>query len=60
LSQVLKRIGLLLRDESGSFPTLHLAGADLQYSLDVLTAVAGHSSVLPQVVRAAWVIEFPI
>ena len=43
LPQILKCVGLLLGDESGSFPSLQLMGTDLQYAQNVLTAIAGHS-----------------
>ena len=43
LPQVLECIGLLLGDESGSFPPLKLVGTDLQDAQNVLTAIAGHS-----------------
>ena len=47
LAKILEGVGLLLRDESGFFPTEQLAGTDLQDSQDILTAIAGHSSMLP-------------
>ena len=51
LAQVLEAVALLLGNNSRPLPPLQLAGADLQDAHDVLAAIAGHSSVLPWLVR---------
>ena len=43
LPEILKAVEFLLRNQTGSFPGLQLAGADLQDPQNVLTAIAGHS-----------------
>ena len=47
LTQILKAVALLLRDEFSPLPPLQLAGANLQDAQYVLAAIAGHFSVLP-------------
>jgi hypothetical protein len=47
LAQVLEGIGLALGDDAGALPALKLTGADLKDAQYVLTAIAGHSSLLP-------------
>jgi len=47
LAEVLEGIGVLLRNESGSFPSHKLAGTNLQDSQNILAAIAVHSSMLP-------------
>ncbi len=47
LAKILEGINLLLRNQSGSLPPLQLAGTDLHDAQHVLTAIAGHSSLLP-------------
>ena len=45
-AQILKGVRLALGDEPRSFPSLQLAGTDLQNPQDILAAKAGHSSML--------------
>jgi len=49
LAEILKRVGLLRGEDTGSFPTLKLAGTDLKDSQNIGAAIAGHSSMLPWV-----------
>jgi hypothetical protein len=49
LPEILKAIDFLLGNQSGSFPGLQLTGTDLEDAQNVLTAIAGHSWMLPQV-----------
>jgi hypothetical protein len=51
LAEVLEAVALLLGNKSRPLPSLQLAGADLQDAQHVLAAIAGHSSVLPWLVR---------
>ena len=46
LAEILEGVGLLRGNESGSLPTQQLAGTDLQDPQNILTAIAGHSSML--------------
>ena len=51
LPQILKAVSLLLGNQVRALPPLELAGTDLQDAQHVLTAIAGHSSMLPSLAR---------
>ena len=50
LPEILKAIEFLLGNQPGSLPGLQLTGTDLEDAQNVLTAIAGHSWMLPQVI----------
>ncbi|SPE19876.1 hypothetical protein SBA5_250106 [Candidatus Sulfotelmatomonas gaucii] len=49
LPKVLEAIKFVLGNQSGSFPGLQLTGTELKDAQNILTAIAGHSGVLLQV-----------